>query len=95
MPGWEVIGEEEKREVDSVFDTGVLFRYEFADQRRGTYKVREFEEAFAAMTGARHALAVSSGSAALKVSLAALGIGPGDQVVVPGFTFVATWEAVL
>jgi 8-amino-3,8-dideoxy-alpha-D-manno-octulosonate transaminase len=95
MPGFEVIGEEEKQEVLSVFDTGVLFRYEFADQRKGVYKVRAFEEAFAEYTGAAGALAVSSGTAALKVALVALGVGPGDEVIVPGFTFVATWEAVL
>ncbi|MEW5724708.1 MAG: DegT/DnrJ/EryC1/StrS family aminotransferase [Thermodesulfobacteriota bacterium] len=95
MPGYEVIGDEEKQEVLSVFDTGVLFRYEFGEQRRGVYKVRRFEEEFAKYTGAAHALAVSSGSAALKVALLALGVGPGDEVLVPGFTFVATWEAVL
>jgi 8-amino-3,8-dideoxy-alpha-D-manno-octulosonate transaminase len=95
MPGFEVIGEEEKQEVLSVFDTGVLFRYEFADQRKGVWKVRQFEEEFAKYVGAEHALAVTSGTAALKVALAALGVGPGDEVIVPGFTFVATWEAVL
>ncbi|MFH1137784.1 MAG: DegT/DnrJ/EryC1/StrS family aminotransferase [Pseudomonadota bacterium] len=95
MPGYEVFGEEEKKEVLDVLDTGVLFRYEFGPQRRGVYKTREFEEAFAAQAGAAGALAVSSGTAALKVALVALGIGPGDEVIVPGFTFVATWEAVL
>jgi 8-amino-3,8-dideoxy-alpha-D-manno-octulosonate transaminase len=95
MPGFEVIGEEERQEVLSVFDTGVLFRYEFADQRKGVYKVREFEQAFARHVGCHDALAVSSGTAALKVALVALGVGPGDEVIVPGFTFVATWEAVL
>ena len=95
MPGFEVFGEEEKKEVLDIFDTGVLFRYEFGPQRKGVYKVREFEEAFAALTGAEGALAVSSGTAAVKVALAALGVGPGDEVIVPGFTFVATWEAVL
>lgn len=95
MPGYEIIGEEEKKEILEVFETGVLFRYEFGDRRQNVYKVREFEEAFANYTGAAHALAVSSGTAALKVALLALGIGPGDEVIVPGFTFVATWEAVL
>jgi len=94
MPGFEVFGEEEKRQVMEVLETGVLFRYEFADQRRGIYKVRQFEEAFAAYTGAAHAQAVTSGTAALKVALAALGIGPGDEVITQGFTFVATWEAI-
>ena len=95
MPGFEVFGEEEKKEIMDVLDTGVLFRYEFAEQRKGVYKVREFEEKFAAYCGAGHAQAVTSGTAALKVALTALGIGPGDEVITQGFTFVATWEAIL
>ncbi|MFW8600845.1 DegT/DnrJ/EryC1/StrS family aminotransferase [Desulfobacterota bacterium M19] len=94
MPGFEVFGEEEKQQAMDVFDTGVLFRYEFAGQRRGIYKVREFEEKFAAYCGVRYAQAVTSGTAALKVAMAALGIGPGDEVITQGFTFVATWEAI-
>ena len=94
MPGFEVFGDEEKREVLDVFDTGVLFRYEFGPQRGGVYKVRQFEEAFAAYTGAGFAQAVTSGSAALKVALAALGVGGGDEVITQGFTFVATWESI-
>ncbi|MCB2214514.1 DegT/DnrJ/EryC1/StrS family aminotransferase [Desulfofustis glycolicus] len=95
MPGFEVLGKEERQQIMEVLDTGVLFRYEFAEQRRGIYKVREFEQAFAAYTGAACAQAVTSGTAALKVALRALGIGPGDEVITQGFTFVATWEAIL
>jgi len=95
MPGFEIFGEEEKKQVLDVFDTGVLFRYEFDQQRQGVYKVKEFEQAFATYTGAGHAQAVTSGTAALKVALAALGIGAGDEVITQGFTFVATWEAIL
>lgn len=94
MPGFEVFGEEEKQQALEVFDTGVLFRYEFGEQRKGVYKVREFEQAFAKYTGAAHAQAVTSGTAALKVALAALGVGIGDEVITQGFTFVATWEAI-
>jgi 8-amino-3,8-dideoxy-alpha-D-manno-octulosonate transaminase len=94
MPGFEVFGEEEKKQVLDVFDTGVLFRYEFDQQRQGVYKVREFEHAFASYTGTAHAQAVTSGTAALKVALIALGIGEGDEVITQGFTFVATWEAI-
>jgi 8-amino-3,8-dideoxy-alpha-D-manno-octulosonate transaminase len=94
MPGFEVFGEEEKREVLEVFDTGVLFRYEFGAQRGDIWKVKQFEEAFARYTGAGYAQAVTSGTAALKVALAALGVGPGDEVITQGFTFVATWEAI-
>ncbi len=95
MPGFEIFGAEEKQQVMEVLDSGVLFRYEFAAQRNNVWKVLEFERAFAAYTGASHAQAVTSGSAALKVALMALGVGAGDEVITQGFTFVATWEAIL
>jgi len=94
MPGFEVFGDKEKREIMDVLDTGVLFRYEFGEQRKGIYKVRTFEENFAKYTGAGYAQAVTSGTVALKVALAVLGVGPGDEVITQGFTFVATWEAI-
>jgi len=94
MPGFEVFGDKEKQEIMEVLDTGVLFRYEFGEQRQGIYKVRTFEENFAKYTGAGYAQAVTSGTAALKVALAVLGVGPGDEVITQGFTFVATWEAI-
>lgn len=95
MPGFEVFGQEEKREVLDVLDRGVLFRYEFAEKRKGVYKVAEFEKQFAQYCGAAYAQAVSSGTAALRVAMAALGISAGDEVITQGFTFVATWEAIL
>jgi len=94
MPGFEVFGEEEKKEIMEVLDTGVLFRYEFPEQRKGVYKVRSFEEQVARYCGAGYGQAVTSGTAALKVALAALGVGPGDEVITQCFTFVATWEAI-
>src|SRR5262249_37191745 len=57
--------------------------------------VRELEKKFAVRTGAKHALAVSSGTGALVCGLAALGIGPGDEVIVPGYTWIASATAVL
>ena len=69
MPGFEVFGDEEKQQVLEVFDTGILFRYEFGAERNDVYKVREFEQAFADYTGAVSAQAVTSGTAALKVAL--------------------------
>ena len=60
---------------------------------RGAY-VPRFEAAFAAWCGARHATAVSSGTAALHLALLALGIGPGDQVILPALTYVATANAI-
>lgn len=58
-------------------------------------QVREFETEFAAYNDARHAIAVNSGSSALQVALAALDIGPGDEVIVPTYTYVASANAVL
>jgi perosamine synthetase len=53
-------------------------------------KVEEFERRFAAMHGAKHGIAVNSGSAALLTAMAALGVGPGDEVITPDMTFVST-----
>ena len=96
MPGWEIIGEEERRAVNEVFDNGaVLFRQSFAGLRNNVYKVKDFEAAFAKYLGAGHAHAVTSGTAALKVALKALKVGPGDEVITQTHTFVATVEAIL
>src|SRR5260370_6865571 len=57
-------------------------------------RVREFEEAFAAAIGAPHAVAVSSCTAALNLALIAAGIGPGDEVIVPSLSFIATANSV-
>jgi perosamine synthetase len=56
--------------------------------------VREFEEAFAAAVGCRHGVACSNGTTALHLALAALGLGPGDEVIIPTFTMIATANAV-
>lgn len=95
MPGFEILGDEEKNEILDVLSRKVLLRYEFDEQRQGIYKVEAFENAFSQYCGVNHALAVSSGTAAVRVALAALGIGAGDEVITQGFTFVATWEAIL
>lgn len=95
MPGFEIFGAEEKQQVNQVLDSGVLFRYEFIDQRKGVFKVREFEEKFSKYAGCDYGQAVTSGTTALKVALIGLGVGPGDEVITQGFTFVATWEAII
>lgn len=96
MPGFELIGPEEFEELRDLFERSrILFRHGFDNLRNGVYKVRDFEQAFAQRMGVRHALAVSSGTAALRVALAALGIGPGDEVITQAFTFVATVEAII
>lgn len=96
MPGFELIGNEEFLEVKDLFDNSrILFRHGFDNLRNGIYKVREFESSFAHYIGSDDALAVTSGTAAILIALKALGIGKGDEVVVPAFTFVATIEAVV
>ncbi len=96
MPGFELIGTEEFEQVKEVFDkSNILFRHSFDNLRNGVYKVREFEKAFASHLGVADALAVTSGTAALRVALAALGIGKDDEVITQAFTFVATVEAII
>jgi 8-amino-3,8-dideoxy-alpha-D-manno-octulosonate transaminase len=96
MPGFELIGAEEQAEVNEVFERGgILFRHSFDPLRNGCYKVKEFEEAFAETMQVDRALAVTSGTAALRVALAAIGVGPGDEVITQSFTFVATVEAII
>jgi len=95
MPGFEIFGEEERKEVCDVLETGVLFRYGFDQARNGHWKAKEFEAELSRRTGAAHSYLCSSGTAALNIALAACGVGAGDEVIVPPFTFVATMEAVL
>ncbi len=95
MAGSELFGKEELKEVMDVMETGVLMRYGFDKERKGIFKVRQFEQEYAKYLGAGYTLGVTSGTAALVVALAALDVGPGDEVIVPPFTFNATYEAVL
>ncbi|MBS1783506.1 MAG: DegT/DnrJ/EryC1/StrS family aminotransferase [Bacteroidetes bacterium] len=95
MPGTELFGAEERKEVNDVLETGILFRYGHDAQRNGHWKAKEFEAEVKKITGAKYAHAVSSGSTAVATALAASGIGVGDEVIVPPFTFIATIEAVL
>ncbi len=95
MAGTELFGPEERKEVMDVLETGILFRYGFDQDRKGHWKTREFEAEIAGFTGAKHCLACSNGSAAVSIMLAAAGVGAGDEVIVPPFTFIATIEAVL
>lgn len=95
MPGFELFGEEERKEVQDVLNTGVIMRYNFDAARKGVFKAREFEKLLARRTGVRHAHLVSSGTAALQTMLVCCGIGAGDEVIVPTFTFVATVEAII
>ncbi len=95
MPGTELFGAEEKKEIADVLETGILFRYNHDAQRNGIWKAKDFEAEVKKITGAKYAHAVSSGSTAVAAALAAAGIGAGDEVIVPPFTYIATVEAVL
>src|SRR6516165_10654132 len=98
-PGMELVGEEEIQEVLEVLRGGYLFRYgtsvgKDADPRfKG--KVCQCELEIASHAGVRYAVAVNSGTSALLTALAALGIGPGDEVIVPGFTFIASISSII
>ena len=95
MPGTELFGAEERKEVSDVLETGMLFRYNHDQQRKGIWKAKEFEAEVCKITGAKFAHAVSNGTAAISIALASAGVGAGDEVIVPPFTFIATIEAVL
>jgi 8-amino-3,8-dideoxy-alpha-D-manno-octulosonate transaminase len=95
MPGFEFIGDEERRELQQVIDSGVLMRYGFDAARNGQWKCRELEQQLAARFGVRHAHVCSSGTAALATALSACGVGACDEVILPPFTFVADLETVL
>ena len=95
MPGFEFFGEEERKEVNDVLSTGILMRYGFDAARKDIWKSRELEQAICSRFHCGYAQLTSSGTSALTTALAALGIGAGDEVIMPCFTFVASFEAVL
>jgi 8-amino-3,8-dideoxy-alpha-D-manno-octulosonate transaminase len=86
------IGEAETAAVHEVLEAQALFRY---GHDRLRHKTEQFEAKLRSLTGAAYAVGVSSGTAALRVGLAALDVGPGDEVIVPAVTFVASPNAVI
>ena len=95
MPGFELFGELERNEVNDVLDNGVLMRYGFDGMRNGHWKAKELEAELQKTFQSKHVQLVSSGTAAVSVALAAAGVGAGDQVIMPTFTFVASFEAIM
>ena len=81
------IPEKSKKYVNEALDSGWI-------SSSGKY-INEFEEGFAKYIGTKYAISVTSGTAAMHVSLLSLGIGPGDEVIVPAFTMGATWLTVI
>jgi len=95
MAGTEFYGAEERKEINDVLETGIFFRYNHDHLRNNIWKAKEFEAEVAKLVGAKYAHAVSSGSTAVSCALAAAGIGAGDEVIVPPFTYIASVEAVI
>ncbi len=86
FPSWPIADAREEDALVGVIRSGKWFRGQ---------QVAAFEAAYASLTGASHCLATANGTSALITSLGAIGIGPGDEVIVPPYTFVATINAVL
>jgi 8-amino-3,8-dideoxy-alpha-D-manno-octulosonate transaminase len=95
MPGFELWNDEERKEVNDVLETGILMRYGFDGPRKGIWKSKELEEEICKKFGCGYAQLTSSGTSALTTVMAALGIGAGDEIIMPCFTFVASFESVL
>ena len=95
MPGFELFGSAERKEVNDVLESGVLMRYGFDGMRNGHWKAKELEIELQSAFKTKHVQLVSSGTAAVSVALAAAGIGAGDEVIMPSFTFVASFEAIM
>lgn len=94
-PGAFVFGKEECKEVMDVLEGRYLFRYGSTDAEGYTHKVVDFEDEFKKVMGAKYAVATTSGTSSLLACLAALGIGGGDEVIVPGYTFIASISTIM
>ncbi|MDG5491215.1 DegT/DnrJ/EryC1/StrS aminotransferase family protein [Psychroserpens sp. SPM9] len=95
MPGFELFGDQERKEVNDVLDNGVLMRYGFDGLRNGHWKAKSLEKELCSTFNTNHVQLVSSGTAAVSVALASAGVGAGDEVIMPTFTFVASFEAIM
>ncbi|WP_282043322.1 DegT/DnrJ/EryC1/StrS family aminotransferase [Winogradskyella flava] len=95
MPGFELFSDLERKEVNDVLDNGVLMRYGFDGMRNGHWKAKELESELTKTFKSKYVQLVSSGTAAVSVALASAGIGAGDEVIMPTFTFVASFEAIM
>lgn len=94
MPGYELFGAEERKEVNDVLETGIMMRYGFDGPRKGIWKAKELEQAICDKLDVKYTQLTSSGTTALSTAMAALGIGAGDEIIMPTFTFVASFESV-
>ena len=94
-PGAYWFGKEETEAVMEVMQSGYLFRYGSENDPKFLHKVYTLEKEFAKYCGANFALATSSGTSSLLASVVALGLKPGDEIIVPAYTFVASYSSVI
>jgi len=94
-PGMELIGEEEKQALLEVIESGYLFRYGSPDDPNFKAKVYQLEQEIGGLLELPYTVAVNSGTTALLVALSGLGVGPGDEVIVPGYTFIASMSSII
>lgn len=95
MPGFELFSDLERKEVNDVLESGVLMRYGFDGARNGHWKAKELEQEIQKTLNVKYAQLTTSGTTALNVALAVLGVGAGDEVIMPTFTFVASFESII
>src|SRR5436190_9063977 len=93
--GSALVGKEEEQLVLQVLHSRDLFRYYGHDTNSPPQMTATLEKEFRAKVGTKYALAVTSGTAALEVALAALGIGPGDEVIVPAWSWISCFTAIV
>lgn len=94
-PGAYWFGEEEMQAVIEVMKGGYLFRYGSETDPKFLHKVSTLEKEFARYCQVKYALATSSGTSSLVASVLALGLKPGDEIIVPAYTFVASYSSVI
>lgn len=97
MPGFELIGKEEEKNVLDIFkkSNGVMFAHGFEKLRNHIFRVRELEKKLKIKFKSKECQVVSSGTAAIKIALKAMGVKPGDEVITQSFNFIATVEAIV
>lgn len=97
FPKHPIIGEEEKRAILEVLESGNLstFRAEAGENFLGGKKIKEFEKNFAEYVGTKFAVSFNSATSALHAAVVAIGVKPGDEVIVPPYTFTSTATSVL
>ena len=94
-PGYYWIGKEEEEELLSLIRARYLFRYGDPKDPAFQHRTKTLEEEVAKKFGVKYSLAVSSGTSALITAMAAAGLGPGDEVIVPGYTFIASMSSII